>query len=48
MVMLLSQATRYLVDPEIQPQDKLQLKKELANDLVGEADHVTYTDDHVM
>lgn len=34
VVVLLSQATRYLIDPAVQPHDKLQLKKELANELV--------------
>ena len=34
VVVLLSQATRYLVDPATPTHDKLQLKKELANELV--------------
>ena len=35
VIVLLSQATRYLIDPEVSTQDKLQLKKELANELVS-------------
>ena len=35
VVVLLSQATRYLIDPSVLSHDKLQLKKELANELVG-------------
>lgn len=35
VVVLLSQATRYLIDPALQSHDKLQLKKELANELVS-------------
>ena len=38
MFLLLSQATRYLVDPSVDVHDKQVLKKELANELVG---HVT-------
>lgn len=42
VMVLLCQATRYLIDPAVQSHDKLQLKKELANDLVGPC-HVTIT-----
>ena len=42
MYVLLSQTTRYLIDPRTHMHDKLQLKKELANELVGGGDdHVT-------
>lgn len=35
IVVLLSQATRYLVDPSVDPHAKQILKKELANELVS-------------
>ena len=35
VVVLLAQATRYLIDPAVPSHDKLQLKKELANELVN-------------
>lgn len=35
IIVLLSQATRYLVDPSVDPHAKQILKKELANELVS-------------